>query len=173
MTVISFYADVDGKTFYSDCAKRLEQNCKDLGLKYAIRQKQYGSDWITNERAKPAFIKEMFDEIDDDLLWIDVDCVIKRVPVIDWIECPIVWGVRLRKDGTPHDYVHYIANTEFNASFITSWINEIERCGKGSHTAFVNLYEMLDIFYLHDDFELVEADIPSKTTYLDMAFKRK
>jgi len=171
MTVISFYNDVDGKTFYSDCAKRLKENCERLGLKYAIEPRDYGENWIDNERAKPTFIREMMSKLEDDLLWIDVDCVIKRVPDID-LNRRYRWGIRFRSDGTPHDYVHFINNSSFNAMFITSWINEIERCGKGSHTAFVNLFDMLDAFELQDDYELVEADIPSKTAYLDSAFKK-
>lgn len=168
MTVISFYADVDGRTFYSDCAKRLIYNCEFLNLKYAIEPRNYGSNWISNEKAKPVFIREMMAKIEDDLLWIDVDCVIKRVPVINDVE----WGVRIRSDGTPHDYVHYIKNTSSNAMFLTSWINEVERCGKGSHTSFVNISDMLNLTTLGDDYKLVEADMPSKTEYLDSVFKK-
>lgn len=173
MTVISFYCDVDGKTFYSDCAKRLKQNCEALGLKYCIEERNYGNDWISNERAKPTFIQEMMSKINDDLLWIDVDCRIKRVPSSTEIS-PFLdpWGIRLREDGTPHDYVHYISNTNYNNYCLDKWIEEINRCGKGSHTAFVNICHQVDTYELNDDYELVEADIPSKTEYLDSVFKK-
>ena len=38
--VISFFSDIDGKTYYSDHAKRLNQQLMGLGIPHDIRQKE-------------------------------------------------------------------------------------------------------------------------------------
>jgi hypothetical protein len=41
--VISFYSDIDGKTYYSDHAKRLKQQLDALRVPYDIREKHH---WV-------------------------------------------------------------------------------------------------------------------------------
>ena len=40
LEVVSFYSDVDGKTYYSDHAKRLIDECENLGVPHDIQEKK-------------------------------------------------------------------------------------------------------------------------------------
>ena len=55
------------------------------------------------------------------------------------------WICDYRKDSSPHDYVHCIKNTVSNRCFIEKWISVIDKQQKGSHTAFINIYSILNI----------------------------
>ena len=164
MRVISFYNDIDGHTFYSDHARRLIRQCSEVGIDCSILPRNYGTDWISNERGKAQFILEMFDATNETLIWLDVDCDILAFPTFD---VGADWGYCLRHDGKPCDFVHYIEHTEGNRYFLLKWVEEIERCGKGSHTAFINIHDTNHAFVIPDGyFNLVLSETKSKTDYL-------
>lgn len=158
MKVVSFYCDVDGNDFYSRNAKLLIKNCEALGLDYCIEERSYGSSWIDNVRAKPLFLSSV---LDTDILWVDADCKILKKPDFD-----VNWGVLIRDDGNPHDFVHYIRNTESNRAFLKLWMKEIDKRKRGSHTAFINLVHKLDYSVLPNDyFSLGLSETKSKNEY--------
>ena len=165
MIIVSFYHDIDGHTYYSDHAERLAAQCDKLGITHIIRHYDCGSDWITVERAKATFICEMLMELKQDFVWLDVDCDVFSA----FEDFNIIgdWGFVWREDGVPCDYVHYIKYNEYNMNFLLNWVDEIKRCGKGSHTAFMNIYRQLDYFTLPNGyFKLGLAETKSKTEYL-------
>ena len=163
MKIVSFYCDIDGKTFYSDCAERLKENCERLRIEHVIVERNYGDSWIDNVRAKPIFIKEMLDTLNEDIIMLDVDCeIIREMP-----KRKHGWGFMLRDDNTPHDFVHYINNTADSYQFVERWIKKIDNIGRGSHSAFLNIYHSLNSFVIPDGyFSLGLAETKSKTEYL-------
>ncbi|MBC8183121.1 hypothetical protein H8E88_18615 [candidate division KSB1 bacterium] len=103
MKIVSFYCDIDGKTFYSDCSKKLKANCDMLGIESIIVERNFGTEWIDNVRAKPVFIKEMFYMLKEPFICLDVDCEVLNLD----FDIAADWGFVLRSDGMPCDFVHY------------------------------------------------------------------
>ena len=166
MKIVSFYCDVDDSKFYTTCANALISRCKDMGLDYCIEEVSYGDDWISNVRAKPLFLKNMLDRFDCDILWVDADCDITGD--IKNILISGEWGVCMRGNSTPHDYVHNIRNNEHNKRFVDTWISTILTQNKGSHSAFVSLYDTLNIFQIPNNlFELGLSEVKSKGNYFN------
>lgn len=162
MKIVSFYCDVDN-TFYSECAKKLKQNLDDLRIEHIIKNKSFGDTWIENVRAKPLFLKEVQNELNEDFIWLDVDCrVIKKIDFI----INTAWGFLPRANNTPNDFVHYVSNTEESKNFISKWIEQIELDRRGSHSAFNIIINKISYSYLPDGyFELGLSDVYSKQQY--------
>lgn len=168
MKIVSFYCDIDGTNFYSENAIRLIDNCKKLKIDYYIVNKNYGNSWIDNVRAKPIFLLNMMENLKEDFIWLDVDCNILKV-----IDYTIIkdWGVLLRDDNNPHDFVHIIKYNQRNKDFLQKWKEEIDKIKKGSHTAFINIYKELNYEVIKPNyFQLGISDIESKNKYFNEKF---
>ena len=62
--VISFYSDIDGKTYYSDHAKRLTEQLIRFNVPHDIREKPSLGTYQKNCLSKPAFIYQFGTLID-------------------------------------------------------------------------------------------------------------
>jgi hypothetical protein len=163
MKLVSFYCDVDDSDFYKKNSVRLRRQCEELEIPNLIVEENFGKTWIDNVRAKPTFLLKMMDFIDEDFLWLDVDCIINKK--IDFA-LDTDWMCDITKDGCPHDYVHLIKNSESNKNFIIKWINEIEEQKRGSHTAFIRIYKSLKFSRLPEGYvSLGLSNIDSKSDY--------
>lgn len=163
MKLVSFFADVDNNTFYSDNAKRLRDQCERLGVDSEIVEMNFGSQWIDNVRAKPAFLLETLNRLNESFVWLDCDCDIKK-PLDFNVRAD--WGVYLREDGSPHDFVHYVSNTQESRDFLELWINTIKEKQKGSHTAFISIFDKINSEILPEGyFSLGLAETDSKESY--------
>jgi hypothetical protein len=76
--VISFFSDIDNKTYYSDHAKRLAEQLKALGVPYDIRKKQSLGSYQKNCLSKPQFIYQILVEKQKPIIWLDIDSDVKR-----------------------------------------------------------------------------------------------
>ena len=74
--IISFYSDIDGRTYYSDHAKRLTENCKQFNIPYDIRELPSKGSYRLNCLSKPKFILSMMEEKKKPIVWLDVDSII-------------------------------------------------------------------------------------------------
>lgn len=163
MKLISFFADVDGGTYYSQAAKNLIRECKSLGVDHSIEEKHFGDSWIDNVRAKPIFLLSMLERLNEPFVWLDCDCHILK-PLDFRVKSD--WGIYLREDGTPHDFVHYVDNSNKTRAFIKKWINTINEQKQGSHTAFISIFKELDSEVMPPGyFELGLAETESKESY--------
>lgn len=164
MKLVSFYCDVDGRDFYTKHAIRLKTQCENLGIPHLILEENFGTSWIDNVRAKPEFLLKIMNQLNEDFFWLDVDCNIHKK--IDF-KLDVDWISDIRNDGKPHDYVHFIKNTQSNKDFMIKWINEIDEKKRGSHTAFMNIYNTLNFKQIPDGYvSLGLSDVESKKTYL-------
>ena len=77
-TLVSFFADIDGRTYYSDHAKRFIKNCRDLEIPFIVRELQSKGDYRANCLSKPRFIYEMMKEINVPFVWMDIDTIIHK-----------------------------------------------------------------------------------------------
>lgn len=82
--VISFYSDVDNRTYYSDHAVRLKQQLDELGIPYDIREKQSLGSYQKNCLSKPDFIYKLLVDKRAPVLWLDIDSnVLKSLSIFD------------------------------------------------------------------------------------------
>jgi len=149
MKLVSFYCDVDGSDYFTNCARVLEDRCNYLGLDYLILEEKFGDSWIENVKAKPLFLLKIMNSINSDFIWLDVDCHILKKPDFNF---DYDWMVDFRKDGSPCDYVHFIKNTVSNREFLCEWIELINTNNLGSHTSFISLSKKLNLGRLPVDY---------------------
>jgi hypothetical protein len=160
MKLVSFYCDIDGGDFYSNCAKNLIKRCEDLNIEYEIVEENFGDKWIDNVRAKPKFLLKMLNKLDSDFIWLDVDCILDKKIDFNLVSD---WMVDFRKDGQPCDYVHLIKNTPSNRQFLNDWINLIGNSNYGSHSCFIKLFKNLKVEPLPGGyFRLKVSDVKKK-----------
>ena len=167
MKLVSFYSDIDSNTYYSDCAKNLTRECEALDVDYLIVEKNFGDNWIDNVRAKPLFLLETLERINEPFIWLDCDChILKQID----FKVTSDWGVYMRDDGTPHDFVHYVSNSNTARAFLKKWIDAIAKQQRGSHTAFISIFDQLKSEVLPAGyFELGLAETDSKQEYFNKA----
>lgn len=78
--IISFYTN-DWR--YPDHAKRMQEDCERLGLEHYIKEKESTKDYIKNTAIKPFFIKECLEIHRRSVLWVDVDGILLKDPMLE------------------------------------------------------------------------------------------
>ena len=58
--LVSFYSDIENRTYYSDHGKRLKESCESLGIPNDIREKESLGSYQDNCLSKPQFILDLF-----------------------------------------------------------------------------------------------------------------
>jgi hypothetical protein len=76
--VISFFSDIDGKTYYSDHAKRLSEQLKNLGISYDLRHKESLGSYQQNCLSKPQFIYQLLIQKQKPVVWLDIDSDVRK-----------------------------------------------------------------------------------------------
>lgn len=76
--VISFYSDIDGKTYYSDHAARLKEQLKNLNIPHDIREKNSLGSYQQNCLSKPDFIYKMLIQKQKPVVWLDIDSDVRK-----------------------------------------------------------------------------------------------
>lgn len=76
--IISYYSDIGDNTYYSDHAKRLEEDLQHFGCDYEIVQLESHNNYRLNCLRKPHFILEKMHEHKRPILWLDVDSYVHR-----------------------------------------------------------------------------------------------
>jgi hypothetical protein len=145
--VISYYADVDGNTYYSDHAKRFKTDCDTLGIPYEITEIQSQGNYQQNCLLKPKFIYSKLTQYQKPLLWLDIDTfILKRPDIFDTMNG---LGVDIGVSSTETNNLVKIkasplwfAYTPDSLEFIRQWIqhSEFVRATKGSlfdHETFI------------------------------------
>jgi len=124
--LISFYSDIEGKTYYSDHSKRLVLECESLGIPYYIREKESLGSYQLNCLSKPQYILNMLEELNKPVLWMDIDSKIhKTLDIFDQFEEDVDMVIATangRLSGIKASPL-YFGNTENAKQFIRSWID--------------------------------------------------
>lgn len=143
--VISFYSDVDGRTYYSDHANRLSKNLTDLNIPHFIRERKSKGSYRSNCLAKPRFILEMMNELRTPLIWLDVDSIVhKTLNVFDDFKDKVDIGMAFPKIpskednsiGYPKASPIYLNQTPKSYEFIYAWLEASEYVEKNESTNF-------------------------------------
>jgi hypothetical protein len=129
--VVSFFADVDNRTYYSDHAKRLRQSCEELGMPCDIRQLQTNGSYRANCLSKPRFLLEILEEKQKPFVWLDVDSIVHR-PLEIFDEFGKFHDLAFPYIGTlnplmPNVSLIYINNSPVVFEFLKCWIDECEK----------------------------------------------
>lgn len=71
--IISFYSDIEEKTYYSDCSKSLLAKLLEFNLKYDIEELESNGNYMANCLRKPGFILNKLKLYKEPVVWVDVD----------------------------------------------------------------------------------------------------
>lgn len=138
--IVSFYSDIDGSNYYSTCGSRLVAQCDALGIAHHVVERRYGDDWIANVKAKPTFLREMYDALGVPFLWVDVDCDVMQYPVAaEALSCD--WGC-VQNAGHLYvcDCVHYVGRSAATRTLLDTWVDTCAAPGTGgSHSGFCGI----------------------------------
>lgn len=143
--VISFYADVDGRTYYSDHATRLKKNLEEHSIPNFIRHKPSKGNYRSNCLSKPRFILEMMNELRTPLVWLDVDSIVhKPLEVFDEFHDKVDLAMAFPKVPTKEDPTIgmpkaspiYLNQTPKSYEFIYAWIEASEELERQANIAF-------------------------------------
>lgn len=118
---ISFYADILGTNYYTRHAKMLKSRFEELDADYYIEELPSKNHFALNCLMKPQFILDCLNKLNEPLIWIDIDCIINKLPKqLDNVKADVACA--LRADGTPHSALVYFNNTEKVVLFLEEWI---------------------------------------------------
>lgn len=78
--VISYFCDVDGRTYYSDHAKRFKEECERFSVPHEISEIKTQGSYQQNCLLKPKFIYSKLTQYQRPLLWLDIDTFMLKQP---------------------------------------------------------------------------------------------
>ena len=131
--VVSFYCDIDNRTYYSDHSRRLRINCNENNIPHDIRELPSRGEYRLNCLAKPKFILDVLEEKKKPFIWLDVDSKIHaELSVFDDLEdkCDIA----LAYEGFPPNVNPalpkaspiYVTYKPIVIEFLNFWISKCE-----------------------------------------------
>jgi hypothetical protein len=129
--IVSFYCDIDNRTYYSDHARRLRINCNENNMKHDIRELPSKGEYRLNCLSKPQFILDILNEKKRPFVWMDVDSLIHReLKVYDEIEdkCDIAFAYQGIPQFIPVNYPKaspiYFTYKPIVLEFVQCWVDE-------------------------------------------------
>lgn len=132
--IVSFYCDIDNRTYYSDHARRLRINCNENNMKHDIRELQSRGDYRLNCLAKPQFILDILNEKKRPFVWMDVDSLIHReLKVYDELEdkCDMAFAYQGIPPHIRYQYPKaspiYFTYKPIVMEFLQFWVNECKK----------------------------------------------
>jgi hypothetical protein len=143
--LVTFFADIEGKTYYSDHAKRFIKNCRDLNMPFIVRELQSKGDYRLNCLSKPRFLYDMIKEINTPFVWMDVDSIIhQQLTVFDDVaaSCDLAFAfpkIPTKEDPTmalPKASPIFINNTAVAIEFLWEWVQASEQVKKNDVPVF-------------------------------------
>jgi len=123
--LISFFSDIENKTYYSDNASRLMKECESLNIPYDIRQKDSLGSYQLNCLSKPEYILNMLEGLNRPVLWMDVDSKIhKSLDIFDEFDESVDMVIATANGDLSGMKASplYFGNTPMSKAFIKSWI---------------------------------------------------
>jgi hypothetical protein len=85
--LLSFYSDIEDRTYYSEHAKTLKEACVIYNIPHDIQEKKSLGTYQDNCLSKPQYILDKLEEHNCPLLWADVDSLVhKSLDVFDTFE---------------------------------------------------------------------------------------
>jgi hypothetical protein len=139
--IVSFYCDIDDRTYYSDHARRFRINCNENKIPHDIRELSSRGEYRLNCLAKPKFILDILMEKKKPFVWMDVDSIIhNELSVFDTLHehCDIAFayqGIPPHINvGMPKASPIYFTYCDIVIEFIQYWIEQCELNEKTQET---------------------------------------
>ena len=124
--LISFYSDIEDRTYYSDHAERLISECESLSIPYDIREKESLGNYQLNCLSKPQYILNMIEELKRPVLWLDIDTKVhKTLDIFDEFDSSVDMVIATANgmlSGIKASPL-YFGNTENAKTFLREWNN--------------------------------------------------
>ena len=128
--LVSFYSDIENRTYYSDHGKRLKESCESLGIPNDIREKESLGSYQDNCLSKPQFILDNLNEKQQPILWMDVDSLVhKPLDIFDNFEgkSDVVLSTSNGMLSGIKASPIYFDNTDNTRKFLHTWIRSAEK----------------------------------------------
>lgn len=126
--IVSYYTR---NTSYELEAKKLMESLEKLGLPYEIEAIDSLGSWQKNTHYKAIFIRKMMEKHDEDVVFLDADCVVRRYPdLFDEInahEYEAGLAVHYYKGKQLASGTMFFANCPGVQALVDSWIEENEK----------------------------------------------
>ena len=143
--VVSFYCDIDNRTYYSDHSRRLRINCNENNIPHDIRELPSRGEYRLNCLAKPKFIFDVLMEKKRPFIWMDVDSKIHaELSVFDELEdkCDMAFAYQgfppKVNPALPKASPIYVNYKEIVIEFLKYWI---ERCEENIKNPTVKVFD--------------------------------
>lgn len=140
MKFISFWYDCNPakSNYYENCYKKLTEQLKHFNYEYSIENLNIDNpNYKTINFHKPLFIENKIKELNDSVIWIDIDCqILKPLDELKNLNCDIGFFMRNKMYdygkwyydlGTPHACFIYFGNTSKTLEYIKPWKDICEK----------------------------------------------
>ena len=130
--IVSYYTR---NTSYELEAKKLMESLEKLGLPYEVEVIDTLGSWQKNTHYKAIFIRRMMEKHDEDVVFLDADCVVRRYPKlfdeINAYEYVADIAVHYFQGKQLASGTLYFANCPFVQALVDSWIEENKKNPNG------------------------------------------
>ena len=147
--IISFYSDIESNNYYSDHGKRLIKECEDLDLRYEISEKKSMGNYRLNCLSKPKYILDKLDDFQEDLLWLDADSKLHKVPVgFDKIETDLAFSTANGNLSGMKASPLFFKNNDKSRMFLNTWIKSVKNLLENDISKFDHepLFQLIPLF---------------------------
>jgi len=164
LRVVSFIYNNPFKPYNKMC-ETLQQSAKDNGYEstiYPATKEEVGACRMNDKlyikcAGRPMFVKEVLDDVKDDLIWMDLDCIIKKPLGEVLTDCDIAVTLRRIEDRTSqfmekfkfiNSGVMFFKNNLASRKFCDLWHENIgaEECDQDGLNNLLMKYSKLDTF---------------------------
>jgi hypothetical protein len=125
--IVSFYTPD-----YAHHARRLEAECKTLGLAYEIVPHEPIGEWIDNTRIKGRIVLDAMNKHNKPVLWVDVDSSVHQKPhLFSYVKAD--FAAKTKQSGErPFSVGHlWFNNTKKGREFLEKWALECDNAPQG------------------------------------------
>jgi len=143
--IISFYCDIDNRTYYSDHARRFRINCNENNIPHDVRELKSRGEYRLNCLAKPKFILDILNEKKKPIVWMDVDSIIhNELSVFDTLQdkCDMAFAYQSidpsKSINTPKASPIYVTYSPIVLEFLSYWV---ERCEENLRDQTIKVFD--------------------------------
>jgi len=177
--VVSFYSDIEETKYYSKHADRIISECELHDIPYYISEKDSLGTYQLNCLRKPSFILEVMEELNQPVLWVDIDSKIHKsldyFDTLDEMVDVVVSTANGAISGIKASPL-YFGNTENSKDFLRAWISTGKDIIENNKGLFDHepLFRLVDIFRNKINMSFVGMDYcawpgnTNESTYITM-----
>ena len=142
MRIVSFYCDPEGTKYYSNHARRFREDADVLRMPVTVKKMQNQGDYRKNCLRKPEFLKTMLQQLDEPILWVDIDSKIHKndFKVFENFENSVEFAAVSPKEYPAWQGIRasplYLNNTDNTIYFLDEWIRRCREANENNEQVF-------------------------------------